>query len=264
MIAMLAYKAWRHFRENRALVRTSVGALGLIIVQAALGGLTVERGLEDELVAIHLGVAMIQIALVLLIARLALPVEATRGGEHLGTTRAMRVLAVSATVAALATIVAGGYIAGTEKNGSPDEPRAIGAHSACGSDFPSCGGELWPYGRSRAVDIHLTHRAFMYLTVALVVALFVVALRQRRRLDPEAARRLTRGARASLGVLATQVLLGAANVWAGEEAWLIIAHLTVGALLWVVLVLVSFEALGVRQRSAAGAPRAARAEVAPA
>ena len=33
------------------------------------------------------------------------------------------------------------------------------------TDFPTCGGEFLPFGRSRALDIHLTHRAFMYVTV---------------------------------------------------------------------------------------------------
>ena len=35
------------------------------------------------------------------------------------------------------------------------------------------------------------------------------------------------------------MLLGALNVWLGEHAWLVVAHLTVGALLWVSLVLLS-------------------------
>ena len=73
LIAYLAWTAWRHRRSERLLVRMSLAALGLILVQAALGGLTVEEGLKQELVAAHLGVAMLQIALVLLMARLGGP-----------------------------------------------------------------------------------------------------------------------------------------------------------------------------------------------
>ena len=51
-------------------MRVSIAAFVLILFQAALGGLTVEKGLEEELVATHLGVAMIQIGLVLLMGRL--------------------------------------------------------------------------------------------------------------------------------------------------------------------------------------------------
>ena len=66
LIAYLAWTAWRTRRSERLLVRVSIGAFVLILLQAALGGLTVEKGLKEELVATHLGVAMLQIGLVLL------------------------------------------------------------------------------------------------------------------------------------------------------------------------------------------------------
>jgi heme A synthase len=48
---------------------------------------------------------------------------------------------------------------------------------------------------------------------------------------------------ATFAILLVQVLLGAINVWAGEHAGLIVAHLTVGTLLWCSLVLVTMTAL---------------------
>ena len=66
LIAYLAWTAYRRRRSERLLVRVSIAAFVLILFQAALGGLTVEKGLEEELVATHLGVAMLQIGLVLL------------------------------------------------------------------------------------------------------------------------------------------------------------------------------------------------------
>jgi heme A synthase len=39
-----------------------------------------------------------------------------------------------------------------------------------------------------------------------------------------------------------QVLLGAINVWAGEHAWLVVAHLLGGTLLWSSMVYVSLLA----------------------
>src|SRR5919198_4124686 len=187
LIAALVVLAWRRYRSDRLLFRTCLAALGLILFQAALGGLTVEKGLEEELVATHLGVAMLQIGLLLFIARLG----AIRAGDGAGgllgrrpqATRTMRTLAICASVAALATIVAGGYMSASELHGTPEEHAAVDPHTACGTSFPTCGdGSFMPFGRSRAVDIHLTHRAFMYLTVALVLALFVTTIRQRRRL----------------------------------------------------------------------------------
>jgi heme a synthase len=259
LIGTLVVLAWRRYRSDRWLFRSCLAALGLVLFQATLGGLTVEKGLEEELVATHLGIAMLQIGLLLWIARLS---TLRAGGDDStrkllaaqpGATRAIRALAISATVAALATIVAGGYMAATALHGTPQEHRAVDAHTACGTDFPSCAGEAMPFGRSRAVDIHLTHRAFMYLTVVLVLALFVTVRRQRRRLDPASARTLTLASLATLAVLAFQVLLGALNVWLGEHAWLVVAHLAMGALLWISLVYFTLMAVGVPEASGAAA-----------
>jgi cytochrome c oxidase assembly protein subunit 15 len=68
LIGGMAVIAWRRYRDLHTLRRLSVAAFGLVLFQAALGGLTVEKGLEDEIVAAHLGVAMLQIALLLGIA----------------------------------------------------------------------------------------------------------------------------------------------------------------------------------------------------
>jgi heme A synthase len=263
VVALLALLAWRNQRDNRPLVRTSLAALGLILVQAALGGLTVEKGLEEELVATHLGVAMLQIGLILLIARLARPVSERRPARaRPATTRAITAVSVTAAVLVLGTIVAGGYMAAGELEGTGREHNAIDAHMACGNDFPSCNGGFLPFGTSRAMDIHLTHRAFMYLASTAVLALFVLVLLQRRRLDGDSARALTILSGTALGVLAAQVLLGAMNVWLGEHEALIVAHLTVGTLLWVTLALLSMRVIDVQQPAPSPASPGRRVEAA--
>ena len=78
-----------------------------------------------------------------------------------------------------ATIVAGGYMAGTQNYGRADYQLGDGAHHACGKEFPTCNGEFMPFGEARLVDIHLTHRVLMYIASALVIALVIVALRRR-------------------------------------------------------------------------------------
>jgi cytochrome c oxidase assembly protein subunit 15/protoheme IX farnesyltransferase len=132
---------------------------------------------------------------------------------------------------------------------------------ACGDEFPACGGEFLPFGRSEALDIHLTHRVFMYVSVVLLLALFLTVVRQRRRLA-EAANDLTQRAWLTIVVLVAQVLLGAVNVWAGEHAWLIVAHLAVGTLLWIALIAFAFTLTSVPQASAADARRRAGVEAA--
>ena len=266
MIGLIAYNVRRHHREDRGLVRVSTAAFGLVLFQAALGGATVEKGLKEELVAAHLGIAMIQIGLLILIAYMARSAgrrTATAPGRDSSlaapTPRGIRLLAIGATTAALATIVAGGYMSASELHGTPE--RGPDVHTACGTDFPKCAGEFMPFGNSREVDIHLTHRALMYLTSFLVLALFAAVMwRRRRGGDPM----LARAAGLTVLVLAGQVFLGALNVWVGEREWLIVAHLTVGTLLWCSLVLVSLLAVSQAQPSASRARRDAGMQAVPA
>jgi heme A synthase len=254
LIAYLLWTAWRHRRSERLLVRVSFATLGLILVQAALGGLTVEEGLKQELVATHLGVAMLQIGLVLLMGRLGGPDAPPT--LRPGATRAIRALTMLAMVAVLGTIVAGGYMSASELHGTGAEHRSVDAHMACGDQFPACGGEFLPFGRSEALDIHLTHRAFMYVAVVVLLALFVIVVRQRRRLDERSGAELMSLAWATVSILFAQVLLGAVNVWAGEHAWLIVAHLALGTLLWLSLIRFAFTLTSVPEAALAARRRA--------
>jgi heme A synthase len=212
MILSLFVLAWR---SHRQLLPATGALLALVIAQGGLGGATVEENLEEVYVAAHLGLAMLLLGLLLYLWREVSGARAESGGP--------RGLAVAATVAVLCTVVAGGYMAGTQNYGRADYQLGDGAHHACGKEFPSCNGEFMPFGDSRLVDIHLTHRAFMYLASALVIALVVVALRRRV---------AVRYAWALAVLLASQVVVGALNVWLDEYELLILLHLALGTLLW--------------------------------
>ena len=80
LIVALAWTAYRHLRELRWPLRLTVAAGVLVLVQAALGGLTVEKSLAEELVAAHLGLAMILIGLMLWISVRARPALGSRRG----------------------------------------------------------------------------------------------------------------------------------------------------------------------------------------
>jgi heme A synthase len=246
LIGALALQAFRRLRDHRWLVRGSVAAALLVLAQAALGGLTVEHGLHSALVAAHLGLAMLLLALLVALHRLARPAD---GPPPVGESRALRATAAVATVLLFATIVAGGYVAGTEGEGTPNEP-ALGAHLACGQQFPRCLNGFMPFQYGRLVDIHLIHRLFMYLTAIAVVAMTVVALRRRPRDGATQARFAPFWIAPVL--LAFQILLGALNVWVGEEPALIVAHLTLGTVLWVTVLYAATSLLavpaGARQR----------------
>ena len=120
-------------------------------------------------------------------------------------------------------------MAGTEEEGvSASGANVAGAHLACGEQFPECGdGRFLPFGNNRLTDIHLTHRALVYLATISIVALLGVAFARGSR-DPWLA--------AAALLLVCQILLGALNVWLGEHAVLVVAHLTAATLLWIAVI----------------------------
>ncbi|HYX78284.1 MAG TPA: COX15/CtaA family protein, partial [Solirubrobacterales bacterium] len=73
LIAALGIQAFRRLRDHRWLVRGSVAAGVLVLSQAGLGGLTVEHGLHSALVAAHLGLAMVLLALLIALRGVAQP-----------------------------------------------------------------------------------------------------------------------------------------------------------------------------------------------
>ena len=229
MILSLFVLAWRRRRE---LMPATGALLVLVIAQGALGGLTVEENLEEAYVAAHLGLAMLLLGLLIYLVRATRGMRPVEGGP--------RVLSIVATAAVFCTIVAGGYMAGTQNYGRADYQLGDGAHHACGKQFPSCNGEFMPFGQSRLVDIHLTHRFFMYLASILVIALVVVALRRRVAL---------RYAWTLAALLAVQVLVGALNVWLDEYELLILAHLALGTLLWATSLGMTLQLSPARERA---------------
>lgn len=230
MIALIAWRALRNLRDYRWIVRAAVAAGVLVLLQAGLGGLTVEEGLEDELVAAHLGLAMVLLALLFFVRRATSPVAAEKPIPD--SARGLRPLTALAATLVLATIVAGGYVAGTEGHGTPNQPL-IGAHEACGTgwntaQFPGCNGSgPLSFGQSRLADIQLTHRLFMYLAAISVIALGIVAFRRR---VPSRAFGL------AVALLVAQIALGIINVYAGKHAGLIVGHLMLGTALWSTIV----------------------------
>jgi heme A synthase len=231
MIVALVVQAWRRHRQ---LLPATLVLLALVVAQAALGGATVEENLEEAYVAAHLGLAMLLLGGLLYLWR------STRGAQQVDGGPGLRILAILAAAAVFCTIVAGGYMAGTQNYGRADYQLGQGAHHACGKQFPTCNGEFMPFGRSELVDIHLTHRAFMYLASALLVALIAVAIRRRVAVA---------NAWALAALLAAQILVGALNVWLDEYELLILLHLTLGTLLWATTLGLALQLAPARERA---------------
>jgi heme A synthase len=232
MIVALVVLSWRRYRQWFGV---TLALLVLILAQAGLGGATVEDNLNESYVAAHLGLAMLLLGGLVYLARGVYGVGQSSGGPR------MRALAVGASVAVFCTIVAGGYMAGTQKYGRPDYQLGDGAHHACGTQFPGCNGGFMPFGESRLVNIHLTHRAFMYLASVLLITLIVIALR----------RRIAVGYAYGLAaLLCAQIFVGALNVWlTNEYEWLILVHLALGTLLWATTLGMTLQLAPARSRA---------------
>jgi heme A synthase len=65
LIALLAWRAYKGLERRSWAWRGSLAAGVLVLAQAGLGGLTVEHSLAEELVAAHLGLAMVLLGVLL-------------------------------------------------------------------------------------------------------------------------------------------------------------------------------------------------------
>ena len=232
LIAVMVWLAFRDLRELRWPVRGSVAVGVLVLCQAALGGLTVEYNLYEALVAAHLCLAMICFGLLIWLTVAAGDSERVSQGESPRTPIAkLKPFFFTAAGFLLASMVAGSYMAGTEKLGS-DGAATEGAHMACGNQFPGCLDQgVLPFGINESIDTHLTHRVLVYCAALAIIVLLVAAWRlgSRSRLLPLAG-----------GLLVLQIVLGGMNVWLGEHAALVVAHLATAVALWTSILLIGY------------------------
>jgi len=204
----------------RRVPRAPVVALGLLVLQIALGAITVKLELPPWTVILHLGTAMLLLATLLVAAQGAQltpgdspgntrsPVPGSPGLRPKGVLsgRPGSVLLVGL---AFVTVLFGALTAN------------LGAAAAC-TGFPLCNGQLWPSAGGLAA-IHWIHRLLAY---ALTGCLIVVAMRSKRR------------GMWGVGVLVlAQVALGATTVLLGLPPGLQAAHVAVGAAVWAGVVL---------------------------
>ncbi len=244
MMLALAVWAWRRFRASRGIVLASTAAVVLVAAQGLLGGATVEEGLDEGLVAAHLGLAVVLLGLLVYIWRASGPEVA--GAPTPTGGRGLRPLAAAAEGTLFLAIVAGGYMAGTQNYGRADYRLGDGAHHACGREFPTCNGDFLPFGSARLVDIHLTHRVLVYLASALILAACVLAIRR------GAGTQLRQLGWAAAVLLAAQLALGALNVWLEEYELLILAHLALATALWSQLLVLNLSLYRLRAPALAG------------
>jgi len=166
-------------------------ALGLLVLQVALGAVTVRLRLPPWTVILHLGTAMLLLATLIV---------AARGPRHVAAAgRELAILGLGFT-----TVVFGALTAN------------LGAASAC-LGFPLCNGRLLPDG-NYLQHLQWTHRVLAYALVALVLWW---ALRARRRgpWGVAALLALQVAVAAAMVLLARPPALQAAHAAVGTAVW---------------------------------------------
>jgi protoheme IX farnesyltransferase len=188
-------------------------AVGLVVAQALLGGITVMLRLPTPISTAHTGTALLLFLTVLYIAARSRPASAL-APPAASLTGAATVLAILSTVAVYFQMVLGGLV------------RHSGAALAC-TDVPLCRGSLWPAAHP-TVLIQALHRLNALVVGALVVASSIATLRAAR-----AGRRRDLRALAWLGPLlvVVQIALGVRAVQTFLDLATVEAHLAVATAL---------------------------------
>lgn len=225
--------------------RKSVRRLGLlaftaILAQAVLGGLTVLLQLPPAVSSAHAGLAQIVFALTATIAFMTS--RLFRSGEIGSGLTAADAPALTRALGWTAAATAVVYI--------QILLGAVMRHTGAGlaiPDFPLAFGKLLPSAGDLArpgAAIHFAHRVGAAVASLFVIVAIAAALRLRREVK-------TAGTLAGLWAmaLALQITLGAFSIWTRKAVPVTAAHLAVGALVFVLGVLLAL-ALG-RSRAAA-------------
>ncbi len=191
----------------------------LLVAQIALGGVTVVNELPPEIVAAHLGTAMTFMGVLIVTAAISL-MRARGASVPAGALDSpFARLAIVTAGTAFVTLVLGSYISGTD------------ASLACGG-WPLCNGSLVPGGDS-AEGLHFLHRLVAGLLGIMLLGLIYEGFAERR------AMWLMAGSIGAGAVFVAQALIGAANIWTELAAGVVVAHLSLAALLWCMMVAIS-------------------------
>lgn len=216
---------WLARAEPRAWVRRlGYLAVGAVIVQGLLGGLTVLLKLPDAVSIMHAGLAQIFFCLTTTIALVTSPrwdqVPPPRDDPGAVSARA---LALATVVLVYAQILLGALV------------RHTGAGLVI-PDFPLAYGRLWPDVTNMLVAYQLAHRVGAAL-VLLAVGWSVAVTLARHGEEP----RLRRPALALIVVASFQVFLGALTIWTRKAVIPTTAHVATGAAVLVASLLLALR-----------------------
>ena len=214
-------------------------ALGAVILQGLLGGLTVLMKLPPAVSIAHACLAQLFLCATVAVAAVTGAGWDRPGLKAEGGSMPLRALALATTAAVFGQLVLG----------------AVMRHTHAGlaiPDFPLAFGRILPPLDTEAVQIHFAHRAW-----AVVVAGLAVWLSARVFRSHGAEPRLARPAIALLVLLAAQISLGGLTVLTRRAVAPTTLHVLVGAMILAASFLITLRAHRLSRAGAAASERAA-------
>ena len=243
LVAAILVTALRSYRSDRAIRLPALAAVGALAAQIALGAVTVVLELPPLIVWIHLGVALVVFAFLVVVAT-----NARLGGGALEMDARRRSRALSLSLASAISIYVLILLGATVVN--------TGASLAC-PDWPLCRNAVIPPLDDPLVVVHFTHR-FAALAAGVHVLLLAFETRRLRHQSPS----LARGAMSLLGLFVAQLAVGGVTALWRLPLELRALHLALAAAAWGVAVALVTALARSRRAPAEVAVRSMRQEVA--
>jgi heme a synthase len=230
---------WLWVGESRPWMRKlGLAALGAIVAQGVLGGLTVLFFLPPAISTAHAGLAQIFFCITVAIALFTSPGwMAGDGGVDDST---LRGVATATTVLVFTQLLIGATM------------RHTGAGLAI-PDFPLMFGHLVPDHWDPKIAVHFAHRVG-----ALVVTVAIVATTSHIWYHHRGRRELTRPAALLLMLVAVQITLGALTVLSRRAVWINSLHVVCGALVLTTSLVVTLRSWRAAFATALLEPQSAR------
>jgi cytochrome c oxidase assembly protein subunit 15 len=245
---------WLWLADPRRWLRWfGVAALGVVIAQGVLGGITVLFFLPDAVSTAHAGLAEIFFCMTVAIALFTSPrwlagygtAHAARDTASDGSARSVDDLTLRRFATALTALIYAQILVGATM-------RHTGAGLAI-PDFPWMFGHVVPDHWSGKIAIHFAHRigALLVTLGTFTLAGYVWSHHRRRR-------ELIRPATLMLALVATQVTLGALTVLSGRDVWINSFHVVCGALVLTTSLVLTLRSWHVRFMHERLEPQSAR------
>jgi protoheme IX farnesyltransferase len=234
LIVATAWVAWRRERRDPAVLWTAVGAVGVLVLQSAIGAIRIETGPRALVTTLHFLTAMVLLSLVMITAASARIVRRGPGTGDDSVTPGFRRLIWLTVAITGALLLVGAYV------------RGEGAGLVF-LDWPLMDGRFIPDLSQGGNAASFVHRVL----AAIAVLLGGVLAARSRTIRHRGVRVL---AWTAFGLLVVQAGLGAAAVLTALAPWSVAGHVAGSSLAWAALVALAATAHRVapRQRAVQG------------